>query len=250
MRDLVGTGLGRDAVMRNELVEAEAARAAGIADIGAAERVASREGERVILRAIGRVVIVGAANDAVGVERPIALRKSSTAPPRRSMLLLEIPPMPRTSFPSAEIDGNPVVDGVDDAADRLAAIAKRGRARAALPLRVAANGSRGTRVIVADVGDIVTAKAVLGHAHARRTQAADHGTRRARREARRGDARYVLQRIAETDAAGGEQFLVRDLRDARGQIDQVLGERRGGDDDRFGDVRCRQCAGRLSGMSR
>ena len=186
--------------MRDELVETRATGAAAVSDIRAAERKALAEGERVPLRPVGRVVIVSATNDAVGVEGPIAraVVEDHAAQPLDAVARNAGKGFEVRAF--ANLHRNAVVDGVHHAADRLAPVAQAWPALAALSTSSAASGSTGTRVIVADIGDVVTAEAVLGHAHARGTQTADHRPRRAGGEARRGHARHVLQRIAKADA--------------------------------------------------
>ena len=68
--------------------------------------------------------------------------------------------------PNGAAVGNAVVDRLDDAADRLRAVAQRRRAAIDLRSFWIASGSIGTRVILAQVGDVADADAILLDAHA------------------------------------------------------------------------------------
>ena len=84
-------------------------------------------------------------------------------------------------------EGNAVVDGLDHAADRLRAVAQRFRAAKDLDLLDRQRIERHA-VVLAEVGDVDRADAVLLHADAEIVEPAQDRPRRARRKAGGGRA--------------------------------------------------------------
>ena len=93
-------------------------------------------------------------------------------------------------------EGNAVVGGLDDAADRLRAVAQRLRAAEDLDLLDRQRIDRHA-VVLAEIGDVHGADAVLLHADAEIVEPAQHRARCARRETGRGGAGQGEEQVAE-----------------------------------------------------
>jgi hypothetical protein len=121
-----------------------------------------------------------------------------------------------------------VVDDVDDAADRLAAITQGGRATHHFDIL---SGQRVDRhaMVGADIRDVRAGQAVLGQLDALGVHAADHRATGAGREARAGHAGDVAQGVGQAGAAIGQHLIAADLLDDRREPVRITAERRGGD---------------------
>jgi hypothetical protein len=169
--------------------------------------------ERVELRALRRAVILGAALEGVRVEREVAgsrrhLEGAVAAIVDRGQAAFQL----RTDAALRHELGNAAIDGVNDATDRLAAVAQRGRPAYHLDL-VGAERVDGNRMVFRQVRNIMRGDAVLLDAHPVVVEAADDGTVGAGGEGRAGDAGLLHQRIGERLAATRLELARRRHRD-------------------------------------
>ena len=202
-----------------------------VEEIGTAEGIAIAAKERIRHRAIGNVVVIRFPLEAIGMDGE---RADAAVQQRRALARIRVGAVQtgelRRKGLVRQTRGNAVVDGVDDAADRLAAVAQRRRAADHLDSLRRQRIDRNS-VVRTDVGDIEAADAVFERAHPIRIESANDGPAGSGCEAAAGHAGSVRERIREIGATGAQDFVAVDGFDDGREL--VFGrDRRGADDDR------------------